>query len=123
MLNDINKNSREAMLARELKDEEIIEEIKNRKPIEDKHTRDKINICYFNLTSFIIQSCFAPSYGETAISYDGRRTICKKKRGRKERFINSVFASSKMIDLFCDCSYNFESSRLRDKIIKHNSKD
>lgn len=58
---------------------------------------------YFILLADCIGRCFTPPvFGDT---YAKRRE----------------FVKSNLIDLFCDCSENFEASKLREKILEYNS--
>ena len=70
---------------------------------------NKINKCYFNLVNETIKHCFNP------IS-----KINTKKQTQKIKNIRINFAKSKMVILFCDCSYNFEYDKLKNLIIKKN---
>ena len=61
----------------------------------------------FNLMAACIEHTIRTKKGD-------RQSIEKQKQEARE------FSKSKMIDLFCDCSYNFEAERLRKIIIEKN---
>jgi len=64
---------------------------------------------YFNLVANVIYQCFTPL------------SITKTEwQTKKIKEIRRDFANTKMIELFCDCSDNFEFSKLKNKIIEHN---
>lgn len=66
--------------------------------------KEKINRNYFDLTAMITQQAIAiPRYSNND---------CKE--------VNRRFANSKMVELFSDCTDNFESSRLRKIILDKN---
>ena len=64
--------------------------------------KDKINQNYFNLVSELIRSSVLPTSKEDI----------KK--------VNRKFADSRIIDLYVDCSDNFEKGKLRLEILKAN---
>jgi len=64
--------------------------------------KDKINQNYFNLVSELIRSSVLPTSKEDI----------KK--------VNRKFADSRIIDLYVDCSDNFEKGKLKLEILKAN---
>jgi len=64
--------------------------------------KDKINQNYFNLVSELIRSSVLPTSKEDI----------KK--------VNRKFADSRIIDLYVDCSDNFEKLKLKLEILKAN---
>ena len=64
--------------------------------------KDKINQNYFNLVSELIRSSVLPT---------------SKEHIRK---VNRKFADSRIIDLYVDCSDNFEKGKLKLEILKAN---
>ena len=67
--------------------------------------REKINQNYFDLTAELIRSALVP---------------CSSKGSDNEKETNRTFANSRIIDLFCDVTDNFEASKLRKIILDKN---
>lgn len=86
---------------------------------------NKIHIAYFNLVCGAIADCMLPinrirvqkKYGytdEKSINYYRR---VKETVNRRMKFINS-----RMVEMFCDCSDNFEKSKLVKEVKEFNYK-
>lgn len=73
------------------------------------------NAC-FNLVAETITRLFIPVEDRADQTYE--QQLAKY----KERVKFAKNKNNKLIDLFCDCSHNFEESRLRQEIIKYNTK-
>ena len=68
---------------------------------------EKINDSYFNLTAAVVEQCFRKL--PIAECYT-RKMIEEITRNRIK------FARSRMLKLFCDCSYNFEFNKISRQI-------
>lgn len=78
--------------------------------LEDMAKQNKINYCYFSLVSYLISGCFS-------------KIITINKNREKEIIEDRInFSNSKLVGMFCDCSYNFEFKKLRKNIIEYNKK-
>lgn len=70
----------------------------------------------FNLVAECIAQLFTPVGDRADQSYEEQR----KKYQKRVNFAKNK--NNKLIDLFCDCSHNFEEGRLRKEIIKYNTR-
>ncbi len=73
--------------------------------------KDKINQNFFNLTSEIIRSSLTLPTCKVGFMNSNKE---------KAKEINREFSKSRMIDLYCDVSDNFEESKLRKIILDKN---
>ena len=70
----------------------------------------------FNLVAECLSRLFIPVEKSVDKSFEQER------KEYKNRVNFAKNKNNKLIDLFCDCSHNFEESRLRQEIIKYNTK-
>jgi uncharacterized protein YicC (UPF0701 family) len=70
----------------------------------------------FNLVAECLSRLFIPVEDRADQTYE------QQQAKYKERVKFAKNKNNKLIDLFCDCSHNFEESRLRQEIINYNTK-